>query len=315
MIRYEKQKGYSLVELLIAVMLGLLLTTAVLSMLFASYQTHNLKSAIETVQENGALALYFIKRDLINLGFSSCLGQSLKTTNLLSLGTVGRHLSEHTELKGNLYPYKKSDSVTFVRMLNTGSELVRDMHTVHSSVDLLNSNHFKVRQEVLITDCNTAELFSITAMWREQLRHTNELNTNANFSQAYIKGATVNPMALISYKLAKGVNGAIGLFRKENNRSHELIPNVHHFSVLYGVRAYPGNEVRFVKASQLTGTKMVVCIKLALLLSSNKKVLKEKMLDEEEFRELGLKGDLRYYKRFEITVMLRNMVLMQNLMR
>ena len=83
-----QQKGYSLVQLLIVATLGAVLSAAILNVLFATFQSVNLKTAIESVQERAALAVHFIKSDLNGLGFSYCLNDGLSAVNVLSQGPI-----------------------------------------------------------------------------------------------------------------------------------------------------------------------------------------------------------------------------------
>jgi type IV pilus assembly protein PilW len=304
-----KQSGYSLIEILIASMLGLLLSAAVLSILFSTYRSYKLNTAIEEVQENGALALFFIKTDLSALGFSSCFEKGLNNANILSLGVIGEHLYAHREIVGNLYTYKESDSITFVTTLSKSSELLHNMHTVHSSVDVLNERLFKQQQELFITDCNKAELFSVSDVWQEQLSHDRSYNKDSNFSHAYIKGSMITPLSLVSYKIAKGVGGLPGLYRKIGSRTHELVPHVHLLKVLYGIRASKKASIAYLKASQVLNYEDVVSVHLSLLFSSAKEVMSKKMLIEGFSKKPELADDLRYYKRFELQVILHNKVI------
>ena len=94
------QAGVSLVQLLISTMLGLLLSTALLNMLYATILSNQLKLAIETVQENSALAGYFLRRDLNGIGFKSCFEQPLSHLNILSKGSVAGLLNSSAYPQG-----------------------------------------------------------------------------------------------------------------------------------------------------------------------------------------------------------------------
>jgi type IV pilus assembly protein PilW len=305
-LKMMQQKGFSLIQVLIAAMLGMLLSAAVLNVLFATFQSANLKNAMHSVQEGGSLALHFIKSDINALGFSHCLEGGLSAVNIVSQGPVAAHLMAHTELVGNLYPYKKSDSITFVTTLNTGSELRQDMHAVHSSVDILDGQYFKEGQEVLITNCSSGELFSITDIWQSQLSHENSDNKEANFSHSYSRGSFVSPLVLVGYKLAKGASGRTGLFRMVSGRAQELVPDVEQLKVLYGIRSSQGTKINYVNADQVLNYKNVISVHTSLLLASEKEVLSEHMLIDDVFELTKTAPDLRYYKRFDIYLILKN---------
>lgn len=301
-----QQKGYSLVQLLIVATLGAVLSAAILNVLFATFQSVNLKTAIESVQERAALAVHFIKSDLNGLGFSYCLNDGLSAVNVLSQGPVAEHLMAHTGLVGDLYRYKQSDSITFVTATMTGSELRQDMRTVHSSVDVLDSQGFKIGQEILITNCRSGELFAITNIWQGQLSHQRSRNKDANFSQLYSRGAVVNPMVLLSYKLAVGVSGRVGLYRKVNNRAQELVPDIQQLKILYATSPSQGGQINYVSADQVSNYKAVVSVQIRLLVASEKEVLRERMLIKDTDGLTNTAPDLRYYKHFNAYILLKN---------
>lgn len=65
-IRY--QSGFSLIELMIATVIGLLLTSAMLSAYVASARTYQLQDAMSEVQERGRFAIHALLKDLRQSG-------------------------------------------------------------------------------------------------------------------------------------------------------------------------------------------------------------------------------------------------------
>lgn len=64
-----RQQGFSLVELMIATVIGLLMITAVLSAFVASSQSYRLQDAMSQVQETGRYVLAQVAFDFRNAGF------------------------------------------------------------------------------------------------------------------------------------------------------------------------------------------------------------------------------------------------------
>ncbi|WP_256674089.1 PilW family protein [Pseudomonas tumuqii] len=65
----HRQKGLSLVELLIAMTLSLLLMGGVLQIFLASKQTYSANTALSRVQESGRFAMEFLTSDIRNAGY------------------------------------------------------------------------------------------------------------------------------------------------------------------------------------------------------------------------------------------------------
>jgi type IV pilus assembly protein PilW len=84
-----KQKGLSLVELMIAIMLGLILLTGVMQVFLSSKNVYSSQQALSRIQETGRMAMEFISRDIRMAGFMGCAsrGESFKITNMLSSPT------------------------------------------------------------------------------------------------------------------------------------------------------------------------------------------------------------------------------------
>ena len=69
----NKQAGFSLVEIMIALLIGLFLMGGILQMFSASQQTYRMQSNLARLQENGRFALDFLAHDLRMAGYWGCL--------------------------------------------------------------------------------------------------------------------------------------------------------------------------------------------------------------------------------------------------
>lgn len=66
-----EQKGLSLIELMIALLIGSLLTIAATQLFLVNRQTDNLQQGIASIQDNGRFAFDFISRNLMEAGLST----------------------------------------------------------------------------------------------------------------------------------------------------------------------------------------------------------------------------------------------------
>lgn len=65
------QKGLSLIELLIAMLLGLMLTAGALQMMLSSQQIYQATDTLSRIQENGRFALNFLSKDIRMAGYNT----------------------------------------------------------------------------------------------------------------------------------------------------------------------------------------------------------------------------------------------------
>ena len=83
---FLRQRGLSLVELMVAMALSLLLMLGVIQIFLSSKQTYSTNSALSRVQESGRFAMEFLTQDIRNTGYKGqCIGEPLNhgVTNIL----------------------------------------------------------------------------------------------------------------------------------------------------------------------------------------------------------------------------------------
>jgi len=76
----QRQQGLSIIELMIALLLGLLLMGGVLQLFLSSKRTYQTNAALSQVQESGRFALEFLAFDLRNAGYRGECMSALDTT-------------------------------------------------------------------------------------------------------------------------------------------------------------------------------------------------------------------------------------------
>ncbi|WP_163650608.1 PilW family protein [Modicisalibacter sp. 'Wilcox'] len=100
----ERQRGVTLVELMIALVLGLLITAGIYQLFSASQRTHRLEQAVASVQENGRFLLNVFQRELRHAGFPpACQGEAGAEGSLI--------INMSSSLKKDLFPNDRFDSV------------------------------------------------------------------------------------------------------------------------------------------------------------------------------------------------------------
>lgn len=80
-------KGFSLVELMIAVVLGLILMTGVIQMFVSTKMAFSSQQALSRVQETGRLAVEFMSRDVRMAGYLGCSTLDSAAVNVLKSST------------------------------------------------------------------------------------------------------------------------------------------------------------------------------------------------------------------------------------
>ncbi|WP_227718132.1 PilW family protein [Microbulbifer sp. Q7] len=80
----QRQRGISLVELMISITIGLILMTGVVQLFLTSRTTFSTQQALARVQESGRLAMDFLSEDIRMAGFAGCNSRYTQVTNYLN---------------------------------------------------------------------------------------------------------------------------------------------------------------------------------------------------------------------------------------
>lgn len=80
----RKQRGLTLVELMIAMTIGLLLLGGITSIMISSRQTYRVNEALSRMQDNARYAFQVLSRDIRMAGYFGCVGSDVMPTNTLN---------------------------------------------------------------------------------------------------------------------------------------------------------------------------------------------------------------------------------------
>ncbi len=319
------QAGFSMVELMVALVLGLFVTTAVLQTFLGAKKAYEFQQEFSRIQENGRFAMEFLSRDIRQADYWGCLSDSssivANVSSAVDSGVEGfdaipASSSGYAPVLGPL-----ADGFLMRRINQTGVKVEK---IVGANVHLDKTTPFAQGDTLIASDCSIGASFIISA--------------KVNPSDKVIKhglppsggGAGMSPLGIPNvsgydvytavstrYWLRLGVSGEPTLVRGTatdawDSGGVELVEGVENFQILYGVDVPPktGTPNYFVAADQVSAasTSMddVVSVQIHLLLRS----LRDNMLDEPQALEYyGLSriaNDRRIRKAFTTTLALRN---------
>lgn len=143
------QKGLTLIELMVAMILGLIFSAAAFQLLIANQRTFGLQQAIASMQEDGQMALRYIAADIRNAGRGSIIQGTIPPIILDSTHSNGnghtQNGSTHDELVVNYFgtsDCQGTTSPTEVDIINryyvAGGALLCSGNLTGGTVELLN---------------------------------------------------------------------------------------------------------------------------------------------------------------------------------
>jgi len=249
------QRGVTLVELMVALALGLLITVAMLKVYVDASGLYRFNEGLARVQENGRFALEFIRRDTRVAGFWGC-DSDVTPNNLIDedssayINVLAGHIKG---LEGE--EATDPDSITLRSAYGTGFLVTGDMASTTSNIAVDPTDIEKIDFEsddpkpLLISDCGSADLFQLTGTPDSTLAHElgDVTNTSDELNKAYLSGSRVYQVREITYCVADGTGTdksgkPIPSLRRADGKGSadacetgdELLEGIENMQILYG---------------------------------------------------------------------------------
>ena len=272
--QFKQQKGISLVEIMVALVISLFLLTGIVQVYLANKTTYNFTNAISRNQENGRFAMEIMAQDLRMAGYFGCAvfdrndeaSMEAIVNNLNPAGTgyndelhnfLDQPLLEGTDNDG----LNGSDSIT-LRGPVPGNANVNSPYMPNTAANIFISqpNDLKDNDIVLITNCRGADIFQVTNSNdgsgananKTAIVHNTGVGEPGNYnpdtcvaghclSQTYGADATIFKIRAVIYTIKAGASGEPALWRQEDDADgttvddQELVEGIEQMQVQYGV--------------------------------------------------------------------------------
>ena len=124
------QRGLTLVELMIAMLLGLFLIGGLLQIFISSQQTYRMQEALSRLQENGRFAIDFMTRDIRLAGFKGCSSRSYTVMPPVLNQATAFLYDFNTAIQGFEATSKKAWTPAMVTDITEPSEVGSDVITI-----------------------------------------------------------------------------------------------------------------------------------------------------------------------------------------
>lgn len=284
------ESGVALVELMIAMLLGLVLVGGIMQVFSSSRQTYRVHESISRMQENGRMALEIISRDIRMADFWGCSGDLTNVVNNLDNTQPGYIDYDQGGVGGTESAGGAPDSL-ILRGGITASIFLRAPYGPQPSASLgIDANNGLEQGDIVfVTDCTSADIFQITNAnpnTSGQIVHntgsgvspgnynaTNPGCPGANahcLSKVYGGDANIFIAQQTTFSIAAGSEGQPALFRN----GLEFIDGVENFQVLYGEDTDAAGTAGFgianyyVPADQVVDMNAVISIRFAVVTRS-----------------------------------------------
>lgn len=253
-------KGVTLIELMISMTIGVMLSSVCLSLFFTVKRLFDLQQDLAFIQENARV-------------FSVILGEAVRTAGNIGCNAFGDDIpcKIHPDIDAKHYGL-----APFVRVLGLSSEQIKKNplvpNTLYSRIiagsDVLwlktvtnNPHHeFKVGEVAVIADCSHVEFLKIS---KDNIK--NKVDKNLFSSKIYYIGDTGR----------KSTNNqpVFALYSTDlNGRTMELIEGVAVINILYGIKQ--NDKITYLTFDKIPHWDQVIKIRMNVLLTSIESSLK-----------------------------------------
>lgn len=276
-----RQRGLSLVELLVAMALGLLLLAGVTQVVLGSKRSYQSGVALAELQESGRFALEAIAQDLRNAGFTGACAGGLVNAS----GADGaQYAVERSPLEGHGVGMSVAAWVPSGRLANTDALLLR-----YASSPALEARAITGNRLLLTSSSAVAGAFYLVSDQQSCLLLRNAGNASGLLAdrslEHFLAPATrVYPYRYAIYWIGRGVDGTPGLFVTDNSettgvaQTSELVNGVAGMSLRYGVTDARSEVVAAYKAAREMSAddwRRVRTVRVSLLLQSQTREVDE----------------------------------------
>lgn len=299
----RRQTGFSLVEMLVALVIGLFLMVGIIQLFIGSKQSYRYHDALSRLQENGRFALNIMTQDIRMAGDRGCVSPNTpgSFSSILNSSTTyiwnfnqpiqGFESTGDGAWAPTLDPSFESpmgggnvDAIT----IRGADPLAGSPVLAHGSggadLQIPASHSYAACDIAVVASCTRAVAFQVTGVSGGNLAHAtggcSPGNTTNNLGDDFVNGDVI-PMATKSYYIRAGISGMPALWRRRNDQApQELVEGIERMQIRYGMCTGEGAQSRvnppYVNANAVTNWASVCSARIDLLLVSSTNNLLDK---------------------------------------
>ncbi|CAA0109405.1 Uncharacterised protein [Zhongshania aliphaticivorans] len=170
-IKQKLQHGFGLVELMISITLGLVLSAAVIQVFVASNTSSTLQQSLAQVQENARFGMRLLGEEIRMSGYMGCTSIGTVTVNNIAtpaaavdFGPATVFVGQNDLAEGNALGAIEGSDAVQIKRASTNFIRLDGSTTAGTGFLNINSNTLGFVQDdyVLVSDCLNADVFRIT---------------------------------------------------------------------------------------------------------------------------------------------------------
>ncbi len=336
--RIKRNKGFTLIELMVAISISLIVTMFLISFFFANRTTFKAIDSTHKIQNTAQFVFDSMTKDVRSAGYMGCSANSDFYNVLSSFQSGNADWSNLRQPVVGYYPgsYHSlmvdavSDAFSITSADMERSAIVKYHAATNQSGDstflLSGANPFKAEEQVVVSDCSTATIFKIGKVTNDTTSYNSSgncaidgfvglgasCNTVVPRNYTFSNGSMITGLRSRGYYVAPSVDDAnrnslylIDFVR--GTEPEEIAENVDKMVVNYGVDTNSdGVANRFLKAADVNDWSQVIAIEVELLFKAQDSNVTINPQTYFIDGELETATDRNLYRSYKTFIALRN---------
>ena len=291
----KRHSGFTLVEIMVAMAIGLMMTAVIVTVFGQSTQSSKVNQARNEIQEQARVALDTLQRDLRQAGYIGC-----NSNRVLNSGGLVNTTSTPNSYRNNIATFMQgyegtgasfspaapgavtgaspaaspiNDAVTVRIPSGQPVSLNGTMASGTAVIPVFSTSGFTAgATRAVIGDCAQSSVFIVTGLAGGLEHDSGAFNATDDLGRAFGPDAMVVPIDTISYYVApSSFSGENSLWRRVGTaaNSEEVAEGVEDFQLTYGQDTNGDNFADiFTAANAVADWRQVVSVRASLLLRS-----------------------------------------------
>lgn len=308
MMMHERQRGFSLVELMVAMTIGFVVLAGVGYMYLESRQAFRSMDNLSRMQESARYALETISRDIRMAGYRGCASSTGDFHNTLNKGTesaynfglpingydaagAGWAPALPTDAGGlsGLSILAGTDAIILRSAFGGGTTVTKEPGKTSADIKVTTPNDLEPGDIIMVTNCKAASVFQITAPYgngQAEVVHNTGAGSPGNSTKDLVEnysasGGEIIKMQSKSYFIRESAsstatNKRYALWQFDNYKAPggdnpaELAEGVENMQIQYGIDANADGVVEsYSAADTVANWSQVAAVRISLLVVGN----------------------------------------------
>lgn len=296
-MKRQSQTGFGIIELMIAITLGIVLSGAVIQVTLASQRSQRVLEAVSQLQESGRIAVSFLTRDLRMAGYMGCPNLERIPVNVIAktppsdLNFTAENVlrGQDNVSAGNAYSAVANTDIVSIQRAVTPAATLTGNTTPNNANIQINSNPagLGAGDYVFITDCINADLFTATTVSNGNgnkitIAHASNKNIENKISKIYGSDAEIMGFQSLVYfirdsgRSTPAGNAIHSLWVQARYLGNgaapiatELVEGVEDMQITYGEDTDGDRDIdAYRSAADVTDFSAVLSVRIELLMHS-----------------------------------------------